>query len=86
VKQSWPFQLDREVKKSILGVIAGSPHTEAAEFLLSIIESESEEMAVAAVQAISKSRFAKPFLDRTRQTVTATENRKLLQAFEETPR
>lgn len=82
VKKSWPSQLDREVRKSILGVLAGSPHTEAADFLLSIIESESEEIAIAAIQAISKSRFARPYQERVKQTIADTENSKLMQAFE----
>ncbi len=61
VKEFWERQFDREVKKTVLAVMAGSPHREAAEFLASVIEAGPAELAIAATDALSKSRFAKQY-------------------------
>lgn len=57
LKKFWERQTDPEVKRTVLAFLAGSPLPAAAEFLLSVAEHESGQMAAEARAALSKSRF-----------------------------
>lgn len=57
LEQAWGVLTDPLVKRTMLGFLAGSPLSAAAEFLLSVLENASGETAAAALTALSKSRY-----------------------------
>ena len=57
LKQFWERQTDPQVKRTVLTFLAGSPLEAAAEFLFSVAQNESGQMAGEARAALSKSRF-----------------------------
>ena len=64
LKQFWSGQTDPEVKRVVLTLLAGSPLPSAAEFLFSVLQDASGQMAVDALTALSKSRYRAQFQER----------------------
>jgi hypothetical protein len=57
LKNFWQDHMPREMRTALVASLGASPLPEAAEFLLSILENESGELAASAVEALAASRF-----------------------------
>ena len=82
LKNFWDRQTDPEVKHSVLTFLSGSPLPESAEFLLSVLEDSSTELAMNALAALSKSRHRGHVQDRASAIVTARRNPALTKLLE----
>ncbi len=67
-----------DFKRAILLSLGASRHSEAAEFLFSVCESERENEAVVAIQALAAGRFRDEYRDRVREVI---EEPKLIATF-----
>ena len=70
LKQFWERQTDPAAKRTFLTLLAGSPIPAAADFLLSVVEDGSQEIATEALMALAKSRYRSQFKERAWEAVT----------------
>jgi HEAT repeat protein len=57
LRNFWQDHMPREMRAALVASLGASPLSEAAEFLLSILENESGEVAAGALHALAASRF-----------------------------
>ena len=81
LKEFWEGLADPSRKRTVLQLLAASPLESAAEFLLTVIRDASDETAVAAVNALSKSRYRNQFHLRAAGLVAARKSPSLNSAF-----
>jgi HEAT repeat protein len=82
LKNFWDRQTDPEVKRSILTFLSGSPLPDSAEFLLSVLENTSADLALNALAALSKSRHRTHVHARAAAIVAARRDRSLTKLLE----
>ena len=82
LKGFWQDRLSPELRTAFLASLGASPLPEAAEFLLTIIASESAELAASALAALAASRFRTEMRDRTAAAIEAKQDANLKYIFE----
>lgn len=82
LKQCFAGRADAALKTAILQSLAGSRHVAAADFLLSIAESERPEHAAISVASLAQSRFRDEFRARTEAVVRTRSIPAVVAAFE----
>jgi hypothetical protein len=83
LKNFWRERLSRELRGALVAALGGSPLHEAAEFLISIVDEESDDLAAGAVAALAASRFRAEMRDRIAAIVEGKENPGLTGIFEQ---
>jgi HEAT repeat protein len=69
LKSFWQDHMPREMRTALLASLGASPLAEAAEFLLSILENESGELAAGAIAALAASRFRTDMRDQVSDVI-----------------
>ncbi len=82
LKNFWRDRLSRELRGALVSALGGSPLPEAAEFLLSIVADESDELAARALDALAASRFRAEMQERIADVIEGKGSPNLKQLFE----
>jgi HEAT repeat protein len=82
LKQFWEGPLSPELRRALLFSLGASPLAEAADFLVSVLENASSEMAASALAALAPSRFRTGMRERIAAVVESRGDPSLSQVFE----
>jgi len=82
LKKFWQRRLSPELRRAVLVSLGGSPLPEAAEFLLSLVADESNEVSEKALAALAASRFRGDLKERIAAVVETKQDPILKQIFE----
>jgi HEAT repeat protein len=84
LREAWNGRLSLTLRKTLILSLAGSPLPASADFLLSVLTSESGEAAEWAVESLAASRFRREIKDRVHALLELKESQpRLLQIFTE---
>ena len=83
LKRFWRERLSRELRRALVISLGASPLPEAAEFLISIIADESDELAASALAALAASRFRADLRDRIAVVIESKHDPNLSHIFEQ---
>jgi HEAT repeat protein len=83
IKRFWKGDVAFELRRATVASLAASPHREAAEFLLSVVENHPDELGQSAIIALGSSRFRNEMRDRAAAEVARTGNALLQRAFDQ---
>jgi HEAT repeat protein len=84
LKNFWQHHMPREIRTALVASLGASPLPEAAEFLVSILENESGELASSALAALAASRFRVEMRDRVAAAVPGKRDQNLASMFNQT--
>jgi HEAT repeat protein len=82
LKQFWEGPLSPELRRALLLSLGASPLAEAADFLVSVLENASSEMAACALAALAPSRFRTGMRERIAAAVESRGDPNLSRVFE----
>jgi HEAT repeat protein len=78
----WAGEVAFELRRATVVSLAASPHREAAEFLLSVVETHPDELGRSALSALASSRFRKEIRERAEAEVAKSGSDMLQRAFD----
>jgi HEAT repeat protein len=84
LKKFWQSHMPCEMRTALVASLGASPLAEAAEFLLSILETESGELAAGALEALAASRFRADMRERTAAVIYGKNESMLSSLFAQT--